>query len=134
MIGVQPIEIPIRIALRDDAAAVHDIRSLDSCAGDFHHRTADDGRIDVVGTRAAFRLLDALPIPVKAVAAGRPAIDTLQAIRPVPLIGRRSCCRHIAGVVVREINRRGAVVIAARAVIDGRVARPDFRKGHPNLL
>ena len=81
--------------------------------------------------RPAFRLLHPLAIPVKAVAAGRAAIDTLQPIRPVPLIRRRSRRRHIAGIVVGEVNRGGSVVIAVRTVVDGRVARLDFRERHP---
>ena len=124
MIGVQPIEIPIGIALRHHRAAVHHVRSLDAAAIDFHHRAADDGGIDVVRARPAFGLLDPLPIAVKAVAAGRAAIDTLQPIRPVPLIRRRSRCRHIAGVVVGKIDRGTPVVIAGRTVIDRSVARP----------
>ncbi len=83
MILMQPIEIPIGISLRDDAAAVHDVRALDSRTRHSHHCAADHRRIDIVRARAAFRLLDALPIAVKAVAAGRPAIDTLQPIRAV---------------------------------------------------
>jgi hypothetical protein len=82
------------------------------------------------GARPAFRLLHPLPIPVKAVAARRATIDTLQPIRPVPLIRRRSRRRHITGIVIREINRRASVVIAARTVIDGCIARSDFRECH----
>ena len=69
MIGVEPVEIAIGIALRDYRAAVHDVRPLHARAGDFHDRAADDGGIDVVGARPAFGLLDALAVPVKAVAA-----------------------------------------------------------------
>ena len=119
---MQPIEIPIGIALRDYRAAVHHVRSLDTAAIDFHHRAADDGGVDVVGARPAFRLLDALPVPVKAVAAGGAAIDALQAIRAVPLIRRRSRCGYIAGIVIGKINRCAAAGVAARTVVDGHVA------------
>ncbi len=64
MIGVQPIEIPIGIALRHHCAAVHHVRSLNTAAIDFHHRAPDHGGVDVVRARPAFRLLDALPVAV----------------------------------------------------------------------
>ena len=58
LIGMQPVEHPVRVPLR-------------------HDRTANHGRIDIVRARPTFRLLDPLAIAVKAVAAGR-AIDLLQ--------------------------------------------------------
>ena len=94
-------------SLRHYAPAVHHIRSLHARARHFHHRAADDGGVDIVRARPAFRLLHPLPIPVKPVAPRRPAIDTLQPIRPVPLIGSRAHCRHID----RIIDRRASVVI-----------------------